>query len=251
MKTNMKKRLLKIGLLFTVLAALIVGIALPVSATGPKATPNGLTFHIVQGKVETTNTSTQTFVVLTANQQQVTVTTNSSTQYFLIPMGKAIGYVANQVTKDTKEDRKEGIKNQNRAAQLKELHIPANWRSNLGWLATFDNPASFSDIAVGERVIVRTDNNNLAKQVLIIKAPVIKTVKGSVTLVDATHIKIAPATGTAVTVTIVDSTRIVLKGQTTFTGYGVAVYDSSKNNDAVTINIQPNAPAANTNQNSD
>lgn len=98
---------------------------------------------------------------------------------------------------------------------------------------------------------MRADSNNVAKQVLIIKAPVIKTAKGSVTLIDATHIQIAPDTGTAVSVTIVDSTRIILKGQTTFTGYGVAVYDSSKNNDAVTVNIQANAPAATTSQNSD
>ena len=164
-------------------------------------------------------------------------------------MGRAIGYVNSQVNADRRTDRKQGVL-QSQAARLKELHIPANWKTNLGWLSTFDNPARLSDIAEGDRVIVRADNNNLAKAVLIFKAPVIKTIKGSVELDDATHITISPSSGTAITLNVLDSTRITLKGQTSITGYAVAVYNSSNNN-AVTVNIQGNAPAANTNGETD
>ncbi len=244
MNTKIGKHALKIGLLFLATVALLAGLALPTYAdTTP--TPNTSAFHIVQGKVN--SIAAPNFVVLTANQQTVAIISNTSTQYFIIPMGKVQGYVNNRIATDNREDKKEGAPKQSRAAQLKELRIPANWRSNLGWLEIFDNQASFNDIAVGDRVIVRADSSNMAKQVLIIKAPVNRTIKGSISfdVNDPTHIKITPLTGnpiTPITLNVTPTTRIILKGQTSITGYAVAVYNSTNNN-ALTVNVQANAPA--------
>ena len=123
---------------------------------------------------------------------------------------------------------------------MKELHLPSNWRSNLGWLAFFDNPAGFDDIEINDRVIVRADNDNLARQVLIIKAPIIRTIKGSVSLVDG-NIKITPTGGDPITLTVISTTCIILHGQTSISGYAVAVYNSTNNN-AVKVNIYAYAP---------
>jgi hypothetical protein len=241
MENRIRKRVLRVGLLFLAIVALVAAVAIPIYAATPAAS-NNPGFHVVQGKVD--SVKSPKFDVTTPNEQSLTVSTDSNTQYYLIPLGKAQGYVNKQVAADNREDRKAGLLNPNRAAQLKELHIPANWRSNLGWLQIFDNQASFDNIAKGDRVIVRADDANLAKQVLIIKAPVNRTVKGSIVLNNDTPptITITPTDGSgAVTLNVVDTTRIMLKGQTSMTGYAVALYNST-NSDALVVNIQATEP---------
>jgi hypothetical protein len=241
MNTSMKKGLLKIGLLFTALVALIVGMALPVNANS-KATVSTADFHIVQGKV-TNVISNTSFELMTGNQQTVTIITNESTQYYIIPTCKVQGAVNSlNISSNNKENGKSLMKLTQAAKikEMKQLHIPANWRADLGWLKFLDNQAKYSDIAVNDRVIVRADSNNLAKQVLIIKAPVISQVRGTVSLTDASHITVAPSSGSPITLNIVGTTRITLKGQTSITGYAIAVYNNTNNN-AVTINIKASA----------
>ena len=239
MNNKIGKQALKIGLSFVSVLGLVVGMAFPVFADTP--TPNTPAFHTVQGSVS--SVTAPSLVVLTSNQQSVTITTDSNSQYYLIPMGKVQGYVNNRVATDNKEDKKEGTPAQSRAAQLKDLHIPADWRSNLGWLAIFDNQASFSDIAVGDRIIVRADSANLAKQIMIIKAPVNRTIKGSIVLTDPTHITINQSNGSgSITLNVTGTTLISLKGQTTISGYAVVLYNSANNN-ALTVNVQATAPA--------
>ena len=125
---------------------------------------------------------------------------------------------------------------------MKRAHIPANWRDNLGWLDTFDTGSQFSDIQVGDRVIARTtnDGNNLAKQILIIKAPVIQQVKGIISAVTGNSVTIGTNN---IVVTVDDNTRITLKGliQVQTGQYAVAVYNKNTMV-AQTISIQANAP---------
>ncbi len=245
MNTNARKRILKIGLLFMALAALITGIAVPAYADN-RSGPNNPAFHIVQGKVTSIDITNTSFKLMTANDEEVNITTNSSTQFFVVPAGKVKGAVNSLISPGKNEDRGNGKGNQkpNPAAILKEmkqLHIPANWKSNLGWLAFFDNPAGFSDIEVNDRVIVRADANNLAKQILIIKAPIIRTIKGTVAVIDSTHIRITPSGGSPISLTIVDTTSIILHGQISISGYAVAVYNSSNNN-AIKVNVYATPP---------
>jgi len=245
MNTNLRKRILKIGALIMVLAALTVGIALPAHADNGHSAKNPV-FHIVQGKVTSIDVTNTSFELMTANGDEVNIITNASTQFFVVPAGKAKGAVNSLISPGKNESigKGKGSPKENpamRLKELKELHIPANWRSNLGWLAFFDTPAGFSDIEINDRVIVRADADNLAKQVLIIKAPIIRTIKGQVALIDSTHIRITPEGGDPLTLTVVNISSIILHGQTSISGYAVAVYNSNTNN-IVRINVYAAAP---------
>jgi hypothetical protein len=234
MNAKIRKQALKIGLLFLTVIALAIGIVFPAYAeTNTAAT------HMVQGEVLTV--TAPNIVVSMANKQQVTISTDTTTQYFLVPAGKVTSSVNSRAAANSKDD-----KNKNRASQQKGFQIPADWRNNFGWLDIFDNQAAFTDIAAGDRLIVRASAANLAKQVLIVKAPVNRTIKGNVALTDATHITITPTDGTSpVTLTVTASTRITLKGVTSIAGYAVASYNSVNKN-ALVVTVQAAAPTTNT-----
>jgi hypothetical protein len=244
MNSKITKRLLKIGVLLMLLSGLIAGIAFPAYA-GNDSNPKTSAFRIIQGKVASIDDASDSFKLVTANNEEVNIITNSSTQFFVIPSGKVNGAINSLRSPLKNEVIGKGNLKPNPAARLKEtkkLQIPANWRINLGWLAFFDNPADFEDIEVNDRVIVRADSDNLARQVLIIKAPVIRTIKGSVSLLDSTHIKITPADNDPITLNVVSDTSIVLHGQTSISGYAVAVYNSSTGN-ALKVNVYSSAPS--------
>ncbi len=204
MKINFRKQVLKIGILFFLVTALVVSIAVPsLAATTTTA------MHTLQGKVLSTDTAGSSFVIQNGTQAQVTVTVDPNTRYYVVSMGRADAYVTNQVTKDIKQDKGK----QTRAGAMKELHIPANWRSNLDWLETFDTQGKFADIQVGDRIVARVTSNNLAAQVLITKAPVIQTIKGNVSGVTTNTVTISPPNnGAAVTLNINSNTHVTLKG---------------------------------------
>lgn len=229
MHFKIKKRILIIGLLFLAITALVTGIVLPAYAANGPAGKNiqNPAFHLLQGKI--LSISSPDFTVQTAKQGQVTISTGNNTQYYTIPAGK----IRNLVTSHLRSDNGNGNKKL----------TPANLRSYLGNLNALVTRASFSDIAVGDRVIVRADSNNLAKQVLIIKAPVNRTIKGTITLVDPAHIMITPADGSPITLNVTSTTRIVLKGQTSISGYAVALYNSTNDN-ALLVRVQATAPTS-------
>ena len=191
------------------------------------------------------------FVVQTGDNNQVTVNVDGNTSYFLVNTGKSQSYVNNKDPKENKESRENkngkvppGL--QKKALDLKNARIPAHWRDDLGWLGNFNKQAQFSDIQVGDRVIARVTNDtaSLAKQVLIIKAPVIQQVKGIITAVSTNPntITITPQNGAAVTLNWDTSTRFILKGTITLNGYmATAVYNR---NSMITqlVNVLPAAP---------
>jgi len=215
----LKSNLTKISIIFAAIALLIVGVAIPVSAdtttTTSTTTSSVAALHTVQGVVNAVNSTSGSFTVGTTS---VVVSTDSNTKYYLIPLGKADAYVNNKVARDPSA--------QSRAAKLKDLHIPANWRDNLGFLDTFGQKGAFSDIAVGDRVIARVNSSGVAAQVLIIKAPVIRQVRGTVTISGNT------ITGTAldknaINLTWDSTTEFIIKGYALPTsGYAVITYDS-------------------------
>ena len=173
----LKNNIVKISIICCLISALVLGVAIPASAQGTTTTTStaattAQTLATVQGivtGVSGPNVTPQTFSV-----GSKTVTVDANTKYYLIPVGAAQSYVDNKVAQDQTD--------QSTAAKLKNLHIPANWRDNLGFLDTFSRTGTFSDIAVGDRVIARVNNSGVAAQVLIIKAPVIRQVRGTVTL---------------------------------------------------------------------
>ncbi len=92
--------------------------------------------------------------------------------------------------------------------------------------------AAFSDLAVGDGVVVKVmPDGNLAKQVLMIKVPNIKIIKGEVTEVTSDSFTITPKNAAVDPVSLKwdANSRIVIKGAISLkTGqYAVAVYKVS------------------------
>ncbi len=232
MKNRIRTAALRIGILFVTLAALVSGTALPAVAAGPTnpSTLPNIPFHSVQGPV--LSTGANMLVVKTGSQTQVTVNVDRNTRYFLVNTGKPQNPVNNPVTKANNLN-KPVQSPQQRAKDLIQSHLP---------VMPINNPGQFSDIKVGDRVIVRADKNNLAQQVLIIKAPVNRIVKGSILLTDPTLITITPAGGSPITLNVTGATRILPKNQKSISGNAVVLYNSTNNN-ALVVTIQTTALA--------
>jgi Domain of unknown function (DUF5666) len=228
---------LKIGFPFIAVMALVLGTALPVLAdNSPKAVAS---LRPVQGEVISVASDNSTFVVQNRSQQQVTITVDANTKYFMAPNDKAVaadnGLARYRVAEKTANK-----------GQSKKLQVTKQLEA--GVIASCGNgsgkEAQFSDIQVGDRVIVWVKTaDNLATKVLIIEAPVMPKVKGTITDVSDNSITINPASGTAVTLSWDASTRFMLKGLISVqTGqYAAAVYNRNTMT-AQTVDVQATAP---------
>jgi hypothetical protein len=245
MKKEIRRNALKIGIPFLVIMTLVMGMALPVLADNESKPITGL--RVVQGEVMSVASDNSTLVVQNGNQQQVTVTVDSNTKYFVVPAGKTSAAINSNIVKDKKADKKVNkVKpKQSQAAELKEPGITANCGNDSDWLDRFGKEAQFSDIQVGDRVIAQVKTaDNLATRVLIIKAPIIQRVKGIITAVSDNSITITPANGTVVTLSWNGETRFVLKGLISVQNgqYASAVYNRNSL-EAQTVDVQATAPA--------
>jgi hypothetical protein len=239
--SKIRRTILKIGILFTVITALVAAMVVPAFAAS--TTPAATALHTVDGKV--ISIATSSLVVQNGSQAAVTINVDQNTKYYLIPMGKAEADVNSIIAKDNKQAQSAGKALPSKATDLRNAHIPANWRDNFGWLDTFDTGTKFSDIQVGDTVIARTttDSTNLAKEIVLVKAPVIQQVKGTITAVSAASITVTPSSGTAVTLTLDAKTRITLVGLILVQNgqYAVATYNHSTMV-AQLIEVQATAP---------
>jgi hypothetical protein len=241
---KLMRKTLAISLLVLVMTALVISMATPAWAA---PSPAAQAQRTVQGKVNSISGSS--LVIQNGNQSPVTINVDGTTKYYRIAMGKAQAYVNNTAGKDNKEAKAAGKPQPPRAADLKNAHVPANWKDNLGWLETFDTATKFSEIQVGDRIIARVtgDAANLAKQVLLIKAPVIQTVKGTISAVSGSSVTV-----NGVPLNVDGNTRISLKGllSVQVNQFAVAVYNRVTSV-AQTISIQPisiqQPPSATTN----
>jgi len=237
----LKNNIVKISIICCLITALVLGVVIPVSAQSTTTTTStaaaaAQTLKTVQGIVTAVSPSStpQTFTVGT----NPAITVDANTKYYLIPVGAAQSYVDNKVAQDQND--------QSTAAKLKNLHIPANWRDNLGFLDTFSRTGTFSDIAVGDRVFARVNGSNVAVQVLIIKAPVIRQVRGTVAV---------SGSGANGSITVKNSsmalplqltwdsnTEFIIKGNPSLplTNYGVVTYNTS--NTASLVNLTAKDP---------
>jgi hypothetical protein len=250
MKTEMKNAA-KFVFPFIAILALVLSTALPVLADNkPKHAP---ALRPIQGEVISVNSDNSTFVVQSGNQQQATIIVDSNTKFFMVPVGKTAANINGLMAKD-KVAEKKANKAESRppqSAALKDSAITANCDTDPNGLERYGKAAQFSDIQVGDKVIVWLNStDNLAAKVLIIKAPVIQKVKGTITAVSDSSITITPANGTAVTLTWDANTRFMLKGFISVqTGqYASAVYNRNTMT-AQMVDVQAMAPAAEPDQN--
>jgi hypothetical protein len=235
---------LKIGFPFIAIIALVMGTALPVLADNPSKSVSAL--RLVQGEVISVASDNSTFVIQNGSHQQVTITVDSNTRYFVVPAGKAAAAINSGIVKDKEEKKlnKPGPK-QYQAAGLKESDNTTNCGNDSNLPNRYGKEAKFSDIQVGDRVIASVKiADNLATQVFIIKAPVNQKVKGTITAISDSSITITPASGTAVTLSWDGNTRFMLKGLISVqTGqYAAAVYNRNTMT-ALSVDVEVSAPA--------
>lgn len=245
MKNVISRHAVKISFPFIVIVTLLLSTALPVLADN--TSKPGPALRPVQGEVISVVSDNSTFVVQNGNQQPVTVVVDSKTKYFIVPAGKASAAINSGAVKDKivekKADKVET--RQFQTAELKDSGITANRGMDANGLDRNGKQAQFSDIQVGDRIVawVKTADN-LATQVLIIKAPVIQKVKGTVTAVSDSSITITPSIGNAVTLTWNSDTRFTLKGLIAVQSgqYASAIYNKNTMT-AQTVEVQATAPA--------
>jgi len=256
------------------LVGLVAGIVPVMPALAQPVTPSTPPLHIVQGTVTQPITPGASFTVQPpGNQGPVTVTVTSTTRYYLVSVGRGQSDGNNQGGGDQGYGNGQGGGNRRQGngawppagsgAQSGNItqfgngrgsipgagspgQIPPNWRDNLGWLDGFNKGASFSDITAGDRVIARVDSNNMAWQVLIIQGPVIRQVRGTVTVTLPNIITVTPANSGVVVppLTWGQNTEFIIKGATTVTtGYAVVTYNF-RTNVALLVNFdgQPVQP---------
>jgi len=194
--------------------------------------------NIVKGKVTTVNAADSTFEIQTSSGEAVTIKVDTNTKYYLINAGPtdlpAIKEQMKDRVKEMQQNRQEkgnnsanerGSGNKNTAAtptvdeindpeELDEMEagLEANVEANQGFWGKirsainrapkFGKSAAFADIAVGDGIVARVmPNENLAKQVMIVKPSNIQTIKGQITAV----------TADSFTLTTADNTRVTLK----------------------------------------
>jgi hypothetical protein len=240
----MKKEIrnaLKIGVPFVAIMTLMLSTALPVLADNKAKSVSGL--RTVQGEVISlaSDNATSTIVVQNGNKQQVTITVDANTKYFMVPNGKATAPTNNGMAKF-----KVAEKTANNA-QSKKLQVTEQLEA--GIIASCGNgsgkEAQFSDIQVGDRVVAQIKTtDNIAAKVLIIKAPAIQKVKGTITAISDNSTTITPTSGPAVTLNWDGNTKFVLKGLIAVQSgqYADAVYNKNTMT-ALTVNVQATAPA--------
>jgi hypothetical protein len=248
MKNEVRRNALKIGIPFLVIMTLVMGMALPVLADNTSKPNSGL--RIVQGEVmsissDNSTSDNATIVIQNGNQLQVTIKVDSNTKYFVVPAGKSSAVINSNAVKNKTIDKKVNKVQPPQSQAVEEQEITANCGNDSNWPGPFGKEAQFSDIQVGDRVIARVRTaDNLATQVLIIKAPAIQRVKGIITAVSDNSITITPTNSTAVTLSWNGETRFVLKGLISVQNgqYASAVYNRNTMK-AQTVDIQATAPA--------
>jgi hypothetical protein len=225
MKESMRKNVLQISMLSLCIVVSVLFMAVPALAddtTNRTRSPiTNPALHALDGKVVRVTSNNSTITIISGNQTQINIKLDRNTKYFLASMGEN--------NNDNNKD-KDGIdmEQQSKGADSKELHIPSNWKTDLNWVERFHKKAAFSDIKVGDRVIAWvTAPDNLAKQVLIIKIPIIQTVKGVISAVSGHSITISPNKGTPLTLTWDVKTRFDLRGLISVQNgqYAVATYN--------------------------
>ncbi|HEX7364241.1 MAG TPA: hypothetical protein VF366_03640 [Dehalococcoidia bacterium] len=213
-------------------------------------------FRMVQGEVlnivsdnSTSDNATAT-ITLKHGNKQLEIQVDAGTKYYLIARGKpssaessVVAQPKGAIKKNYKLERQTSV-----AAvadePLSEAAIVASCARDPNSLGRYGKPAQFSDVEVGDRIIacVKTADN-VAKQVLIIKAPIKQKINGTITEVSDGSITIAPVIGNAVTLNWDANTKFTLKGLISVQSgqYASAIYNRNGML-ALTVDIQASAP---------
>ena len=265
-----KSKWLKTVLALALVVVLCLAVALPAmaeSSTTPTPTASDANLNWVKGKVASIAADQKSFGVLITSGETVLVSVDANTKYYsangtAIDMGQIKDKVQtwmkdkNQTRTDTAGAQSEQNDTDYEQDADMEAVLTANteaqqgvWGKLKSWFnrhPKIGEKAAFTDLAVGDAVVVKVmPNENLAKQVLIIKASDVKTVKGNITAVTSTSLTITPIDTSKEVVTLKwdENSRINVKGAISLkTGqYAVAVYKVS-NLTVIMMEVLPSAP---------
>jgi len=262
------------------LVVLICSIAVPITAKGNSdssanaAASSQLSF--VKGEVTDIDEDDLTLEVQTRNGETVTVATAEDTKFYQVSTvyrmtatgevnpGVNQGNNLHNQSPNTSGQSGWGNRPGQVAADNTDIEENAEYENGLmmnervshGWMGKikslfgkshqYGEAAVFEDIEVGDKVVVRLNTEeDLAKQVLIIKASDIQTVRGDISDVDDDEITITND-DEDYTLTLNEDTRVILKGawQITEGQYAIATYEEDEDeNLAILVRVFPEDPA--------
>lgn len=167
-------QVLKIAGVSILALGLVLGIALPGLAAPDSAIPwaDDSQTRIVKGKVLSVDEGKQQFVIQ-SGEEEVPISVDDNTKYHKLCLPGRIVALARHLRE---------WRLQNQVPQLDNGDLPELKPPKLKWLRPFGEESEFSDIAEGDRVVVwlATEDNNLAKRVLIIEPTTYASVSGTI-----------------------------------------------------------------------
>lgn len=251
MKRKLSANMLKITVILTVVVSLVVGVALPGVAAPDEVPPqaNNMFPNMLRGKV--TSVGEDVFVIESGEEEGVTVAVDDSTKYFKVSVPRRLAALAqpgiapgriqaqervsegpvclksrlmerlpwlkrariNQAPPQVQEEGQELTANWLNRGEGKGISKPGPARLN--WLCRLGEEASFEDIAVGDKVAVMLlpdQDTSVAELVLIIKAPTVQRIHGTVTAVSEGSITVMEEDGSSVVLNYDENTTFILKG---------------------------------------
>lgn len=242
----MNRRLLKFGIPLLALATLLVAIPVLTAAASPgqkKVLANvNKNLHTVRGEVTYISgpENAASIAIVKEDDQAITITTNATTEYYLGYTGKV---------KQTLRNRFANLKNwfgyRYNKDKDDEESIPKNWGNQLGKLDPSCKNGSFTDLNIGDCIIARVDNNNVASRILIVNVPVVRQVKGTITIVNNT-VSVLTTEGTTISSLKWDvNTRFIIKGTLSVptSGYGIVTYNTESMT-ALCVNMAVTPPTS-------
>jgi hypothetical protein len=186
---------------------LVLGVVLPSLAAPDKAllVADDSLAKIVKGKVTDIDEEYQEYFKIQSGEEELTISVDGNTKYYKLGVPGRIVALVRQ-WKEFRYQNQEGMGLGVRIRNQEELRAE--------WLRPFGEESAFSDIALGDRVVVwlAEDSELLAQRVLIIKPTTYASVSGSITGVSADSITITPDDGDPVTLSYNGSTVFVLNG---------------------------------------
>jgi hypothetical protein len=197
-------KVLKIAGMSILALGLVLGIALPVLASG-SASPQASNIlpELLRGKVVSIDEDQASFIIQ-SGEQKLAISVNDGTKYFkLYVPGRLVALVRHRMQLMQPEVQQEirviepaipmKLKALNQMPQLKDMDV-VKQHLDLRRLRFLGEEATFDDIAVGTHVAVRAEwaeNSYLAKTVIIIKPTTYARVIGIVSNINEKAMEIA------------------------------------------------------------
>jgi hypothetical protein len=248
--------ILKVLVASVIALGLVLGLALPTMAAPEWAKPwaGECETRIVKGKVLEVREADLEFDIQ-SGEEELTISVDENTKYFKLGVPGRIVSLARHLMQFRYQNQEElrvpdeqdvelrlqnrvqvrapvrnQIRLQNQISQTETVPLLEPQQAKLKWLRPFGEEAEFGDIAVGDMVVVRAEENSelLAQRVLIVKPTTYASVSGIIIDISSSAIEITPDDGDPVSLFYNESTVFILNGFIAVEEeqYAYVIYDS-------------------------